>query len=103
MAINQVPNHVCNILIYQDNIYVSSLYEVFEAVFNLRDAGVLIHNLEVWLPLLVDLAYASEEEPDAGVLRIVYSVHYAGTRMTTDSGVFGCEAVWRSRKLKKKS
>lgn len=69
VAVDQMSDHLCYVLVDEDDVNVSTLNESFEAVFYFRHTRVFIHYFEVRLPLLVDLSDASKQKSNARILR----------------------------------
>lgn len=68
VAVDQMSDHLCYVLVDEDDVNVSTLNESFEAVFYFRHTRVFIHYFEVRLPLLVDLSDASKQKSNARIL-----------------------------------
>ena len=69
-AVVQKKAELDYILVDEDDVDVVALDELLEAVLDVGNGSVLVDDHEVGLPVLVHLADAAQEEPNAGVLKV---------------------------------
>uniref|UniRef100_A0A8D8U5F7 Uncharacterized protein n=1 Tax=Cacopsylla melanoneura TaxID=428564 RepID=A0A8D8U5F7_9HEMI len=63
-----MTDHLSNVLIDQNDINIITFDKLTESIFNVTYAGVLIHNKEVRLAMLVDLTNTTKEESHTSIL-----------------------------------
>lgn len=68
VGVEGMPDHLCNVLVDENNANVIPVQKLPESVFDLIDGGVLLNHQEIRVAVLVKLPYAAQKETRHRVL-----------------------------------